>query len=148
MLRAYIWNYQHIIWGTKNHERVLFEDVCQKLYPYLLEKSKEVNTTIAALNIQPEHVHVLINLPANLCLSDYMHKVKGASSWWINKNKLLGFEFRWQRGFRATPVNILRIKKVKTLIKNQAAYHEHFSFGEEYEMLKNQQIVTSFKGRS
>ena len=49
--------------------------------------------------VNPDHVHVLVDLPTSLAIEEMMHLLKGASSHWINENNLLPCKFGWGRGY-------------------------------------------------
>jgi REP element-mobilizing transposase RayT len=51
--------------------------------------------------VNPEHVHTLIDLPAGLTIQDAFRLLKGASSHWINQNRIVKTKFRWGRGYGA-----------------------------------------------
>ena len=122
MLHSHTKIWVHLIWATKNRHRILFKDVAKPLYDHFLEKVEETDVPFELLNIQPEHVHALIDLPPNRCLSDIMQIMKGESSHWINKNKLLKNHFGWQRGYGAYSVSASQLKSVKAYIQNQTEH--------------------------
>ena len=55
----------HLIWGTKKRDRFFNPEIGQKLFKYMIEKAKSENIPFEKLNIQPEHIHGLINLPTD-----------------------------------------------------------------------------------
>jgi REP element-mobilizing transposase RayT len=123
--------YLHILWATKNNEGLLLGDVKIKLRQYLLEKSADLAAPPERISIQPEHVHLFIDLPADICLSDFMHELKGASSHWINKNGLLNKLFRWQKGFDAYSISPEDIPLLKQYLDKQQEIHDTISFQTE-----------------
>lgn len=136
MLHSFVRNYLHITWSTKERVRVLHVNKKIQLKDYFLEKSVELNTPILSVSVQPEHIHLLIDLPANLCLSDYVQKVKGASSHWVNQQILVEGKFSWQRGYGAFSVSSSQLELVKKYISNQDEHHKKSSFEEEYQEWK------------
>jgi len=129
----------HTIWATKNRERILFKDVGKELYQHLLTKAKnDLNIPFEQLNIQPEHVHGLIDLPSDKCISDFMKKIKGESAHWLNKTDLISRHFQWQRGYGAYSVSASQLQTVKRYIQNQTEHHKHKIFAEEYEEWKKE----------
>jgi len=128
----------HIIWATKNRQRVLFKEAGKQLYNFLMGKSKDLNIEFEQLNIQPEHLHALIDLPTNVLLCDFMQNIKGSSSYYINDNKILKTKFSWQRGYGAYSVSASQLQKVKNYIKNQSEHHKRKTFTEEYNEWKKE----------
>lgn len=123
----------HIIWGTKNHRKCLFKEVGKKLYRHLIDLGNEIDVPLERLNIQPEHVHGLINLPSDKCLADVLKELKGESSHWINDSHLINGKFGWQRGYGGFSVSISQLEKVKRYIENQSEHHRIKTFQEEYD---------------
>ncbi|MBN2213233.1 MAG: IS200/IS605 family transposase [Bacteroidales bacterium] len=127
----------HLIWTTKNRQRCLFKDYGIQLYNHLITYTREeIKVPFERLNIQPEHIHGLIDLPTNVLLSDLMRKLKGESSYWMNQNKILKNHFSWQRGFGAYSVSASQIGIVKRYIENQQNHHARKTFADEYEEWK------------
>jgi len=138
MQHSHVRNWLHIVWATKKREKFFNFENRKLMSKFLIEKANDENVPILNLNIQPEHIHGLINLPANICLSDFMKKIKGASSYWINKNLNLNISFAWQRGYGAYSVSASQIEIVKKYIINQDKHHKTYTFAEEYEKWKKQ----------
>ena len=59
--------------------------------------------------------------------------IKGESSHWINKNKLVKGKFQWQDEYIALSVSESIIPKVRDYIKNQEEHHRKKTFSEEYD---------------
>ena len=128
----------HIVWATKKRERILFPEVAVKIFDFMIKKAVEINVPLEQLNIQPEHIHALVDLPSNICLSDYVKNIKGSSSHWINSNNILKGKFEWQRGFGAYSVSASQLDIVKNYIKNQSKHHHKKTFTKEYDEWKKQ----------
>lgn len=120
--------YLHILWSTKKYKRLLVGDVKLKLGRYVLVKSSELDVPVKKVTILPEHVHLIIEQPATICLSDYMHELKGASSYWTNKNALTGNLFRWQKGFDAYSIGPSELPFVMQYLERQQEIHQRITF--------------------
>ena len=132
MPHSYIANWLHIIWSTKDRDRCLFKASAVKIRQHLIEKAEKNNAPIETINIQPEHVHILINLPATKSLDSVVHQLKGESSHWINDEKIVPGKFRWQKGYGAFSLGVSILEQVKEYIKNQEEHHRRKTFLEEY----------------
>ncbi len=128
----------HLIWATKNRERLLFREEGKILYDFFIKKAIEIKVPFERLNVQPEHIHGLIDLPANFCVSDFMKAMKGSSSKYLNDKKIIQQHFSWQRGYGAYSVSGSKIDIVKKYIENQDKHHKRKSFTDEYEDWKKE----------
>ena len=137
MLHTHSCIWVHLIWATKNRERILYWDKGKQLFDLLIERGKEQEVHFEKLNIQPEHVQALINLPTDRTLSKFMNMIKGGSSYWLNNN-VFQSKFSWQKGYGAYSVSASQLEKVKHYINNQQEHHKRLSFTEEYEKWKKE----------
>ncbi len=132
-LHSYTRCWIHLIWGTHNREKVLTAEACEQLKKYLLSYAKGKKIFIRQIFVNPDHVHILLDLPTNMTIEDVAHLLKGSSSNWINKSNLLKTKFSWGRGYAAFSVSHSVADKVSDYISNQKEHHRKRSFSEEYE---------------
>ncbi len=81
----------HVVWITKYRKRILTGRIASRLKELLMQGCSAKGITIIRGNIQPEHVHLLISVPATLSPAQVMQYLKGRSS------KKLQEEFSWLR---------------------------------------------------
>jgi REP element-mobilizing transposase RayT len=60
--------------------------------------------------------------------------IKGESSFWINKQKLIPHKFEWQDEYFAASVGYSSIENVRRYIANQEEHHKKITFADEYKM--------------
>ena len=94
----------HIIWATKNRLKILDEELIKKLYFHLKHLSKNLGIHLDIINGINDHVHCLLWINTKYSISWLLHKFKGESSHWINKNKLRT-KFQWQKGYSVFSVS-------------------------------------------
>ena len=128
----YIRIWIHIIWTTKNRERIITKQIKSKLLNHIRENAKTKNIFIDFINCEPEHIHATISLGSDQTISKVMQLIKGESSNWVNKNKLVQGHFEWQDEYIAVSVSESMINKIRDYIKNQEKHHRRKSFAEEY----------------
>lgn len=132
-LHSYVKIYVHLIWGTHEHQRTINPKLKSTLFKHLTNSAKENKIILENINIQPEHIHMLLILPSDKSIAQVAKQFKGESSNWINNNNLSAGKFRWQRGYGAFSVSASQIGVVQRYIKNQDEHHRRKSFTEEYE---------------
>jgi len=64
-----------------------------------------------------------------------MQKIKGESSYWINKNKLTCNKFEWQDDYYAVSVGLNHLSNLRSYIRNQGRHHLHITFQTEFDKL-------------
>ncbi len=127
--------YVHFVWTTKQVERVLTPALRPKLQEHLVDEARKHSIIVEALNIQPEHVHLLVNLSRSHTIEGVVKQVKGESSHWINHNDVLAGKFSWQTGYGAFSVSYTHYKEVVAYINNQDEHHKRVTFMDEYRAL-------------
>jgi putative transposase len=132
-IHSHVKIYVHLIWGTYNHQRILNSKIRLSIYNHIAKRSKELSIVFEKINIQPEHIHVLLSLPSDKSIAKIAKDLKGESSNWINENNLIPGKFRWQRGYGAFSVSASQLEIVKQYVKNQEEHHRRKSFKEEYD---------------
>ena len=122
----------HLIWSTKNREKIISSELKPKLIEHIKDNSKEKSIWLDSINCVDDHIHLLISLGAEQSISKVIMLLKGESSHWINKNSMLNKKFEWQEEYIAVSVSESIIDKVRTYIRTQEEHHKKKSFAEEY----------------
>jgi len=75
----------HIIWCTKYRKQVLTSIIQERLKELILDKQEDYNYQLTALEIMPEHVHLLAAIEPKYCVTEIVGKIKGYSSYILRK---------------------------------------------------------------
>ena len=123
----------HLVWATKRREPVLDKSIRQKIFTHIRENARTKDIHIDFINGYTDHVHVLLSLNADQTIAKVMQLIKGESSFWINKYKLIPQKFEWQDDYFAVSVSESGVNKVREYIKNQERHHTKKTFQQEYD---------------
>ena len=135
MLHSYTKLYVHLIWGTKNRFNYFNKDIRDLVKDHILKYAKENNIEVLSINIQSDHLHLLISLRSDQKVDDIVKRLKGESSHWINSENIIKPKFSWQRGYGAFSISSSHLDAVKNYIKNQDEHHKKVSFIDEYKKI-------------
>jgi len=130
-LHSYSKVWIHLVWGTLDREPMLSKSAASKASVWLNEYGAEKKIYLKANYFNADHVHALIDLPTNLCIEDVVHLFKGASSHWINEQKLVPGKFSWGRGYGAFSVSESAVSEVTGYIECQEEHHRKRTFADE-----------------
>jgi putative transposase len=122
-----LWHCQyHIVWAPKYRYRVLDGAIATEVVNCIRAFSEQQDVEIVELNVQIDHVHLLVMVPPKVSISSYVGKVKGRTAIRVlNKFKQLkkrpywGNHF-WARGYCVDTVG-LDAEMVKKYVKYQEA---------------------------
>jgi putative transposase len=123
----------HTVFGTKNREPFLTEEIRTSVIFHIYKNVKQKNIYIDSINGFSDHFHCLISLGSEQSIANVVHLIKGESSHWINENRLTKMKFEWADEYYAVSVSQSNVDSVKAYIKNQAEHHRKKSYVEECE---------------
>ena len=127
----------HVVFTTKNRKPLLVKDIRQALFSHIKENAKKKNIKLEEINGHTDHVHCLIALNRDLSISKTLQLIKGESSYWVNKTKLINQKFGWQNDYWVVGVSESHIPVVKNYIQNQETHHKRKTFQEEIDLFMN-----------
>lgn len=107
-------------------------EIQDRLYEYMGGIIRNLNGALLHVGGIEDHVHCLVNLPANRTVSDCVRDIKANSSKWINELPETNVKFHWQKGYGAFTVSYSQIEIVRRYIINQREHHRVRSFREEF----------------
>ena len=102
----------HIVWVPKYRYRILQGEVASEVRKTLHVYSGRLNSEIVELNLQPDHVHLLLKIPPKHSISKLLGTLKGKSAIQIfrqfpdlKKKPYWGNHF-WARGYCVDTVGL------------------------------------------
>lgn len=122
----------HIIFSTKDCYPFIDATLAAQLHPYLGGIVPELNGTALAIGGMPDHVHLLVKLPATIAIADALRIIKTNSSKWVHDTQTEHAKFGWQTGYSAFSVSHSNIEDVSTYIQRQEKHHRRQAFQDEY----------------
>jgi len=134
-------NYGHLIFSTKNREPMIPGEVEQRLYEYLGGIVRGVGGTLIEINGMPDHVHLLVRESKSVSDQDFIGRLKGDSSRWMNLTFEKDPRFQWQAGYGWFSVSPGKVEIARNYIRNQKEHHSEVSFQEEFrEFLRRYEV--------
>jgi len=130
-------HYRHLVWGTKNREPPIDEELAAAIACAVQAKCNEHRVTLHATGIMPEHLHLAVSIPPRLAIADFVRMVKGASSYQLNTINRLDrlARFEWQAEYGLISFGERSLESVVAYINNQAAHHAEDALWPTFEIL-------------
>ena len=141
MANTYTQIHLQLIFAVQNRISLINNDWKDELYKYITGIIQMNDHKMIIINGMPDHVHILIGMRPIQSLSDLMKDIKGDSSTWINKKKLVKEKFSWQEGFGAFSYSRGQLPSVINYINNQQEHHKKKTFKDEYIAMLNKYEV-------
>jgi len=114
----------HLVWIPKYRKRLLVGKVAERLKELLHECATMNKWKIEELNIQKDHVHMLVQMNPNVSVSKMVQFFKGGTSRVIREEfpelrEFLWGESFWADGYFAETSGQVNEEKIREYIKNQ-----------------------------
>lgn len=129
MSQVRIW--VHLVFSTKNREAYLSKEIRKEVHNHIIKNCSEKGIFLKSINGYCEHIHCLVSLSKDQTISQVSQLIKGESSFWINKQKLVPFKFSWQDDYFAVSVSESQVNDVINYIHNQEVHHAKKSYLDE-----------------
>ncbi len=132
MANTYSQLYIHLVFAVKGRQSLIHADWKETLYKYIAGIISNQKQKLMIINGMPDHVHILIGLKPDKCISDLVRDIKSNSSKFINEQGVVKGHFEWQDGFGAFSVSQSHVPKLILYIRDQETHHKKRSFLAEY----------------
>lgn len=114
----------HIVWIPKYRKRVLKDALSDRIKELILECVEVNGWRMDEINIQSDHVHILVQLRPDISVSEAVKRMKGRSSRIIRKEFPSLKEFYWgdsfwADGFFVETVGQVNEQTIREYIQNQ-----------------------------
>ncbi|MFH1194721.1 MAG: IS200/IS605 family transposase [bacterium] len=116
--------YYHAVWTTYLRQPEITEEIEKYLFPFFINKAKRFDCCILGCNSTENHVHMAIQIPPAESVSDIIGKLKGSSSYFLNKEIQITNNFYWQDGFGVLSFAEKDLPKILRYIANQKQHHK------------------------
>jgi REP element-mobilizing transposase RayT len=121
----------HIVFSTKQRQRLITNDFKEELYRYIGGIIRAEGGIQLEIGGTDDHVHILAKLKPAESVSQMLNRIKANSSKWINENEKSSVRFAWQEGFAAFTVSESQVEPVRQYIRNQEQHHRRLTFQDE-----------------
>src|SRR2546426_382498 len=122
--RAYSEINLHFVWYVKENLPIINETIEPRLYHYLRHYALQSKGLIFhEVGGTETHVHIAVTIPLTLLISDWIGKLKGASSHYVNHELANRKLLDWQGGYGVVSFGTKDLQWVIKYIRNQNEHH-------------------------
>ena len=139
------WNCKyHIVFAPKYRRKAIYGELKREIGKILRALCERKNIEIIEAHAMPDHIHMLVSIPPNVRVCDFMGYLKGKSTMIIferysNLKYKYGNRHFWSRGYY-----------VNTVGKNKTAVQKYIQEQEKEDMINDQitmkEYLDPFKG--
>lgn len=123
--RGYVYSLQyHIVWCTKYRKSIFTNGLEQEVAEHIKETARTLQMDIVAMEIMPDHIHILADCKPQLRLSDAIKVLKGNTARWLFLNhpeikKQLWGGHLWNPSYFVATVSNRSREQILSYIQNQ-----------------------------
>lgn len=131
----------HVVFAVKYRAALIDPSWEATLFKYITGIVQGKGQKMLAIGGMPDHIHFLVGMEPDCCISDLVREVKKASTEFVNENAFAPSKFQWQGGFGAFSCSKSHRDRVIPYILNQREHHKKRSFKSEfYALLRRYEI--------
>src|SRR5271155_4056289 len=120
MSHTYVQNVIHVVFSTKERRNTILREFQPRMWAYVAGICKNHGIFIHAIGGMDDHIHLLIQIPAPLSLTEAVLAIKSNSSRWAHEQ---GHKFAWQQGYAAFSVSSSLVPAVVRYVQTQESHH-------------------------
>jgi REP element-mobilizing transposase RayT len=138
---SYISSWLHCVFSTKERRPLITPPLQERLWPFMGGIARQNRMKAIEIGGTPDHVHILLSLPATLSIAQALQLLKGASSRWVHETFPEHRRFQWQEKYGAFGVSVSLLDQTIRYIQGQEQHHRRSTFQEEFlALLKKHRI--------
>mgnify|MGYP001340457865 FL=1 len=118
----------HIVWGPKYRYKVLAGDIRERVRDIVRQVCQEMGVEIISGVLSRDHVHMLVDIPPHVAVSDFVQRAKGRSSRKVQmefpelRRRYWGRHF-WARGYFCTTSGNITNEMILEYLDNHSEPH-------------------------
>lgn len=115
--------YLHFVWATARRNHVLCGELERAVHRTVEEQARAVGCSVLAIGGMPDHVYVLVKVPATVAPAALANRIKGVASRMASAAFDGCEDFAWQEGYGAFSVCRNHVGRVTRYIERQKEHH-------------------------
>jgi len=120
-----------LVWCTKYRKAVLQGDIAVRLRDLIRQTSSSMGVEILSGVVSKDHVHILISIPPQISVSKIIQKIKGLSSYKMQREfevlrKQYWGQRMWARGYFACSTGNITDDMIKEYIEGHTEVDDNF----------------------
>src|SRR5437899_9093277 len=102
---------------------MISDEIEPVLHGYIHKRCKEFGVFVYAVNGIADHRHLVCSIPPTIAVADFVDKIKGASSHYINHVDGKDWSLYWQPGYGGFTFAKKDLARVVAYVENQKKHH-------------------------
>ena len=117
------WLCYHVVFATKYRHPFITESIERVVWGILWDICQSNGMHPYAIGGVEDHIHILVGIPATMCVADAVQRIKGVSSLEIKRRVPQLSSFGWQNGYTALTFDYRSLDRLVQYVINQRKHH-------------------------
>ena len=137
-------NFVHLVFVTKYRRRVFTYSMIERLKELFTETCQQMDVELIEFGAEDDHVHIMLNVPPKIAISNLVAKLKGKSSYFLRREfaeqlqkKLWGNNL-WSSSYCVVSAGGAPLDVVKQYIANQRTPTSDINVAKSKKLTKKQ----------
>ncbi len=113
----------HLVWATRDRRPWLDPEWRSRLFARASAVIEKRGGKLLCAGGTRDHVHLYLEPPSTVALSDLVNAVKTTTSKWVHDSFSHRRDFKWQQGYGAFSVTSFDDAPLRDCIRNQESHH-------------------------
>jgi REP element-mobilizing transposase RayT len=115
----------HLVWTTRDRAPLIDVRVAEFLSRYLRDVAAQERTRVVALGLVQTHVHMLLRIHPQSCLTRLVQRLKGGSATVAGRegHSTVARPLRWARGYSIDSISPRAVEIVRDYVLAQPEHH-------------------------
>lgn len=126
----------HVVFRTYRSIECIVESHEKELYNHIYSFCKETNCLLYRIGGMPDHIHILVEMPATMSTATFVQRVKISCNNFMKEHAHLFPDFQgWAKGYCSITYCQQELQTIYNYIKNQKEHHKKRNFENELKMI-------------
>ena len=128
---SYTTNYYHVVFRTVRSIPAIAEMYEVELYKYIWGFCRNKSIFLHRIGGMPDHLHLLVDLPPNLSLAEFVKELKTSTNHWLRGNPHFPLFSGWSIGYAGLSCSTQDLPRIVNYISNQKQHHQAIPLHQE-----------------
>ena len=139
---SYQKNIYHIVFSTYKRQNTIETRHEREMYAYMLGIMRNLGAFVHRIGGMPDHVHILVDIPAKIAVSDFVRTLKSNTTAWVKEQNLFHSWSGWSEGYGVFTCSFNDKDNIIRYIKSQKEHHSRESFVDEYRSILSENGIS------
>ena len=122
----------HIVFSTYRRTPNILTEHERELYAYFMGMINNLGAHLYRIGGMPDHIHIVVDIPPKISVSEFVQKIKRSSSFWLGENNNFPGWEKCEEGYGVFTCSYSQKQKLIDYVKGQKEHHTKISFADEF----------------